>query len=438
MSSTENSVYSKTLKEFYPQAVEWRRQLHKMAQPAWLEFYATALVAEKLSDWGYEVKQGKEIVEAEKLLLLPDDKVLEDEYRRALKAGAKEKYLAPAKGGLTGVVATLEGKKPGPMVGFRFDIDSNEVMESGDPDHIPFREKFASETSGYAHMCGHDAHTATGLLLAKCFADHKDELCGTVKLIFQPNEENLSGAAAMVGKGVVDDLDYLFSGHVGVGLREFGQISFNVHNIMAMSRFEVTFLGRSAHSAGIPHLGKNALHGAVAAIANLLAIARHSDGPTRVNVGTIEAGTTWNVIPERAYFRMETRGSTSEINEYMVKRAFEIIEGAAKMHDLRYEIKPAAVSFGGENSPDMIVLAEQVAAKLPSVEKIVPNCELNGSEDITVFMDRVQKRGGKALFAMFGTPVCGGHHNSKFDVNEQVIYNAADFFLAIHSAVTKK
>ena len=437
MTSNENFRYGETLRAYFPQAVEWRHQLHKIPQPSWLEFYATAFVAEKLSEWGYEVKQGQDVIDAKKLLLLPGEYKLDEEYQRALKAGVKEKYLAPAKGGLTGVVATIKGAKPGPVIGFRFDIDSNEVMECYETDHLPFKKGFASQTPGFAHMCGHDAHIALGLLLAKCFADHKAELSGTVKLIFQPNEENLSGAAAMVDKGVVDDLAYLFSGHVGTGLQELGQISFNVHNIMAMSRFEVTFLGRSAHSAGNPEKGKNALHGACAAIMNLLAIARHSGGPTRVNVGTIEAGTTWNVIPERAYFRMETRGVKTETNEYMMKRAFEIIEGAAKMHDLRYEIKPAAVCFSGENSPDLMALAEQVAGRLPSVTKVVPYSELNGSEDITVFMDRVQKKGGKALFTLFGTPIGGGHHNSKFDIDERVIHNAAEFYLAMHSAVTK-
>lgn len=430
--------YGETLKKNFPQAVEWRRRFHKLAQPAWLEFYATAIVAEKLTEWGYEVKQGEDIVDPAKLLLPPDEKTLAAQYQRALSAGAKEKYLAPAKGGLTGVVATLKGAKPGPVVGLRFDIDANEVMECYEPDHLPAKEKFASDAPGYAHMCGHDAHTATGLLVAKCFAEHKAELCGTVKFIFQPNEENLSGAAAMVGKGVVDDLDYLLAGHVGVGLLELGHISFNVRNIMAMSRFEVTYTGRSAHAAGIPHQGKNALHGACAAVANLLAIARHSQGPTRINVGTLEAGTTWNVIPERAYFRMETRGATTETNEYMIKRSFEIIEGAAKMHDLKYEIKPAAVSFGGETSPELAAVAEKVAGRLASVAKVASCSELNGSEDVTVFMERVQKKGGKALFALFGTPVGGGHHNSRFDIDERVIFNAADFYLALHSEITEK
>jgi len=430
--------YGEPLKKIYPQAVQWRRQFHKLAQPSWMEFYATAGVAEKLAEWGYEVKQGKDVVDPAKLLLLPDEQTLTEEYQRALKAGANEKYLAPAKGGLTGVVATLKGAKPGPVVGFRFDIDANEVMECYQADHLPYKEGFVSEKPGYAHMCGHDAHTAIGLLTAKCFAEHRDELCGTVKFIFQPNEENLSGAAAMVDMGVVDDLDYLLAGHVGVGLQELGAVSFNIGNIMAMSRYEVTFTGRSAHAAGNPQQGKNAIHGACAAVVNLLGIARSSQGPTRINVGTIQGGTTWNVIPEKAYLRIETRGATTELNEYMTKRAREVIEGAAKMHDLEFEIKPAAVSFGGATSPELMPVAEKAAGKLASVKKVVPYAELNGSEDVTVFMDRVQKKGGKALFALFGTPVGGGHHNSRFDIDEQVIFNAADFLLALHSEITDK
>ena len=168
----------------YAEAGEWRRLMHKCPQPSWLEFFSTGLVAEKLSEWGYEIKMGRDILEADKLLLLPSDEKLEEEYQRALKAGAKEKYLAPARGGFTGVVATLKGNRPGPVVGFRFDIDSNEVVESGDPDHLPAQQGFASQNPGYGHACGHDAHTAIGLLLARCFAETKNDLYGTVKLIF--------------------------------------------------------------------------------------------------------------------------------------------------------------------------------------------------------------------------------------------------------------
>lgn len=418
------------------EAVKWRRLLHQCPQPSWLEFFSSGFVAEKLSEWGYEVQMGRDILEEEKLLLLPDKAKLEEEYQRAVKMGVKEKYLALTRGGFTGVVATLKGGKEGATVGFRFDIDSNEITESNVADHLPVREGFNSRNAGYAHMCGHDAHTAVGLLLAKCFADNKDDLSGTVKLIFQANEENLCGAAAMVGKGVVDDLDYLLGGHVGSVLGEVGRIAFNVHGFMAMSRFEVTFTGRPAHAAGRPQEGKNALQAACAAISNLYAIARHSSGDTRINVGYMQAGTTWNVIPDKAYFRLETRGRSNETNEYMVKRACEIIQGAAKMYDLQCEIRPAAMCFGGQNSPELVRLAEAVAKKLPSVKEVVADCKIGASDDFTVFMDRVQKRGGRAMYVLFGTPVHGGHHTATFDIDEKVIGNAAEFLLALHQELS--
>jgi aminobenzoyl-glutamate utilization protein A len=86
----------------------------------------------------------------------------------------------------------------------------------------------------------------------------------------------------------------------------------------------------------------------------------------------------------------------------------------------------------------MMALAERAARNLPSVQEIVPACAFNASEDITLMMERVQQRGGKALFALFGTPVSGGHHNSTFDLDETVIKNAAEFFAALYQEVTGK
>jgi aminobenzoyl-glutamate utilization protein A len=418
----------------FASAVEWRRSLHRCPQPSWLEFFATAFVAEKLSGWGYALKMGKDIIPADKQLLLPGKEKLDEEYQRALKAGAKEEFLVQARGGFTGVVAVLKGDKPGPTVCFRFDLDSNEVMESNDPAHGPVKEGFSSQNPGYAHMCGHDVHTAIGLLLAKHFADNRASIKGTIKLIFQPNEENLSGAAAMIAKGVLDDVDFLFSGHVGLALKTLGQISFNVQGFMALSRYEVTYTGRPTHAALRPDQGKNALLGSCAAITNLYAIARHGLGASRINVGYHQAGSTWNVIPENAYFRIETRGVSNEINEYMVKKAFEVIEGAARMYDLKYEVKKASEAIVAGSSPEMITLAGRVAKDLKSVEEVVPEVFFGASEDVTLMMEKIKGQGGQTLVALFGTPIYGGHHNSSFDVDERVIKNAAEFFAAMQRA----
>jgi aminobenzoyl-glutamate utilization protein A len=433
--SVKNYNPEDSISVHYPEAVQWRRTLHKCPQPSWLEFFATAFIAEKLAGWGYDVKQGRDVIAENKLLLLPDPETLQAEFDRALKAGANEKFLAPARGGFTGVVAVLKGALPGPTIGFRFDIDSNEVTEAQDATHVPAKQGFISQNPGYAHMCGHDIHMATGLLLAKYFADNRKTLKGTVKFLFQPNEENLSGAAAMIEKGALDDLDYLAGGHIGLALKETGQICFNIHSFMALSRFEVTFTGRPTHAAASPEQGKNAMLGACNAVTNLYAISRNSKGATRINVGILQAGSTWNVIAEKAYFRMETRGVTNELNEYMVEKAREVIEGAAKMYGLSVEMKPAAEAVVSESSPELIAIAERVAKKLPSVKQVVPSAAFNASEDVTLMIERMHQKGGKALFALFGTPTHGGHHNSTFDADEVVIRNAAEFYAALQKEV---
>lgn len=425
-------MFSETLQE----AIGWRRSLHRCPQPAWLEFYATAFIAEKLSGWGYRLQMGRDIIDEAHQLLLPSMDRLAEEMKRAAAAGANPDYLQSADGGFTGVVATLKGLLPGPTVAFRFDIDSNEVTESSSSEHRPAAEGFASNNPGYAHMCGHDVHAATGLLLAKYFSEHKADIRGTVKFIFQPNEENLTGATAMLAKGVVDDVDILLGGHVGLSLRQIGQICFNVNGFLALSRYGVTFRGRPTHAALRPDEGKNAMLGACAAVTNLYAIARHGLGASRINVGTLESGTTWNVIPDRANIRLETRGVTNEINRYMTEKAMEVIHGAAAMYGLEVEISPAAVAFNASNSPELVATAVVVAKNIPSVSEIVPSADFGASEDVTLLMERVQSRGGQAMFVLFGTPTRGGHHNAAFDVDETVIMNAAEFLAKMHEAVT--
>jgi aminobenzoyl-glutamate utilization protein A len=432
-----NHTPEESIAAHYPDAVEWRRQLHRNPQPAWLEFYATGFVAEKLAAWGYDLLLGKDIIAAEKRVLVPDPEILQAEYDRAIRAGASEKFLAPAKGGFTGVVGVLRGALPGPTIGFRFDIDALEVVESSESSHRPAADGFISQTPGCGHMCGHDTHMAMGLLLARYFAENREKLKGTVKFLFQPNEENLGGALTMVEKGQVDDLDYLFGAHVGINLKEAGHIAMDVHSFMALSRFEVTYKGRSTHAALRPNEGKNALLGACAAITNLYAIARHGLGASRVNVGILQAGTTWNIIPDRAYFRMETRGVTNEINDYMVQKSKEVLEGAAKMYDLDVEIKPAATALSARSSPELVELGTRVARTLPSVKEITAESAFNASEDVTVMMERVQGKGGKALFVLLGTAIHGGHHSTTFDVDESVIRNGAEFFAALQDAVTQ-
>lgn len=103
---------------------------------------------------------------------------------RALAQGASPKWIEKMAGGKTGVVGIMRFAQPGPTIGLRFDMDANDAVETEETTHRPYREGFSSVNSGAMHACGHDGHTAIGLMVAEVLAACKDELTGTIKLIF--------------------------------------------------------------------------------------------------------------------------------------------------------------------------------------------------------------------------------------------------------------
>src|SRR5450756_2157723 len=118
----------------------------------------------------------------------------------------------------------------------------------------------------------------------------------------------------------------------------------------------------------------------------------------------------------------------------MVEKAHQLLEGAAKMYDLGLEVKPAASSLSGRNSPEMIELATRVAGSLPGA-KVVQQVDFGGSEDVTMMMERVQSKGGKALFAVLVTPSHGGHDLPSVDLEERVRQVGVEFCAAIYHGV---
>ena len=274
--------------DLYPSLVEWRRDLHKHAESGWVEFRTASIVASKLTEWGYEVKAGREVIKEEARMGVPAKEILEAHEKRALDQGADPEWVAKFSGGFTGVVGILDTGKPGPTVGFRFDMDALDIQESLDPDHKPVAEGFVSINENMMHACGHDSHTTIGLGVAKVLSEIKDELSGRIKLIFQPSEEGVRGAKSMVEAGVVDDVDLFVAGHIGTG-SPLGEFACASEGYLATTKLDVTFKGVAAHAGGQPEQGKNALLAAATASLNLYAISRHSDGASRVNVGVLEA-----------------------------------------------------------------------------------------------------------------------------------------------------
>jgi aminobenzoyl-glutamate utilization protein A len=405
--------------EIEDKIIGYRRDFHKHAESGWCEFRTASLVARQLAELGYEVQVGRAVLSESDRLGLPAPEILDQCWQRAAQEGGDPQFLEMVRGGFTAVVGVLRHGE-GPTVGLRFDMDALDLVESGDPQHRPTREGFASVNEWAAHGCGHDGHTAIGLGVAEVLMRLKDEVQGTAKLIFQPAEEGVRGAKAMVGAGVVDDVDYLLGHHLYSGW-ELGQISTGRGGYLATTKFDALFTGRAAHAAGKPHEGKNALLAAATAVLNLHAIPRHRDGATRINVGRLEAGSGRNVVPARAHLIIETRGATTELNDYVYDYAIHILEAAAAMHNCSLEIRPMGSAQSADSDVELMAHVEKIAQAMGDFT--FRDAEAGGgSEDYTYMMARVQQHGGQATSISIGADLGGwGHHTAEFDFDERAL-----------------
>lgn len=206
------------LRQLAPAMTQWRRDFHLHAESGWLEFRTASKVAEILDGLGYQLALGRDVIDADSRMGLPDEETLTLAFERAREQGAPERWLPAFEGGFAGVVATLDTGRPGPTLAFRVDMDALDLNEQHDDSHRPHRDHFASCNAGMMHACGHDGHTAIGLGLAHVLKQYVAQLNGVIKLIFQPAEEGTRGARAMVAAGVVDEVDYFTAIHIGTGV----------------------------------------------------------------------------------------------------------------------------------------------------------------------------------------------------------------------------
>ena len=404
--------------------VERRRDIHRHPEAGWTEFRTASLVITPMRELGFEVEFGRAVLAEAERMGVPEESVLAACQQRAASEGANPELLKEMAGGYTGVVGTLDTGRPGKMVALRFDMDCNEVTEAADEGHRPAREGFASLHKGCMHACGHDGHTTVGLAVAEILASLKDKLAGKVRLIFQPAEEGVRGARAMAARGVTDEADYLIGSHFM--MPKLGFLAYEVQNFLATSKLNVDFQGVAAHAGGAPEQGKNALLAAAAAALNLHAITRHSAGSSRVNVGVLRAGTGRNVIPAQGHMEIETRGATTEINDFIRERAEQVIKGAALMYDTEVKVTPVGSAPGGANSPGLAEKIRQAGERLGCFDCLTDTYDMCGSEDFTYFMERMQSKGKEAAYIIIGASLAAINHNDRFDFDEHAMVLAAE------------
>lgn len=409
-----------------------RRDLHKYPEAGWFEVRTSSLIARKLTDLGYEVLTGEDVCKKEARMGVPSEEELEQQYERAMAQGADPEFAERMCHGMTGVIGILHCG-PGPVTALRFDMDALGVVESGKESHRPHREGFASVNHGFMHACGHDGHTAIGLGTAAVLMKIKAQLHGTVKLIFQPSEEGVRGAAAIVERGHLSDVQYFLGAHLAdrEAEGEGNDLRAGYSGGLATTKYDVTMRGRAAHAAACPEEGQNVLLAASAAIQNLYAI----PGMVReilVNVGTIHGGSGRNVVPDEVKMELEIRGETREVHEYMKEYTRRVLEGAAAMHGVTCEIRVMGSADSLAASPVMTEHVYRVCSSELHL-KTLGFAKLSGvgSEDVSYMMREVQDHGGEATFMRMFASMAAPLHSRSFDFDETVLPKAVIVFCAL-------
>lgn len=422
------------IEKMLPQLIKWRRSFHQEPELGFMEYITTYKIGTELRRLGYQIHIGQEVMLDQTRFGVPSEKMLIEQEDIARKWGVEEEWLRKMHGGFTGVVATIDTGKKGNHLAFRFDIDALPIHESHDKAHFPFEQQYSSKIKNVMHACGHDGHMAIGLGLATFISSNLEKLSGRFTLIFQPAEEGSRGAKAVVDKGWLDNVDYFYSGHIGIQPLELGTVAATTQGFLATTKFNVTFQGVASHAGMYPELGKNALLAAAAAVTNLYAIPRHSEGVTHINVGKLVAGNGRNIIANKSKMEVETRGETERINQHMFNYAKRIVKSAALMYDVQAYIEEVGNASAVTCNEELISHITNACTNSNYVKKVIPVITVAGSEDASHMMKRVQENGGQATYMLFGTKLKFPHHHERFDFQEELLPIALETYINIVKA----
>lgn len=403
--------------------IRLRRHFHKYAEPAWMEFLTTVKIIEELKNYNLDLYYGKEIY-FNKRMGLPEKSILES-YKNSISISdieKKEEILDS----YTGLIAVLDTKKIGPNIGFRFDIDANELCESNSLGHLPNILNFSSKNYFAMHACGHDAHMSIGIELAKILASNINKLKGKIIFIFQPAEEGVRGAYSLMNNPIIDKLDYLAGMHIGMDVKS-GEIGVGSHGFLATKKIDIIFKGKASHAGASPEKGHNALLAASSAVLNFNSLAQHSMGEARINVGKLNAGSGRNIIANIAKIEMEIRGENDHIISYLYDGVNRIVEGSAISYGCSYEIEikgqaPSLISYDEEFIKNLRTFYIEKSYKLV-------DANLKGSEDIAYLLNEVRKKGGKTVHFILGSNLKDSHHSEEFDINEKDMIRGVDLMV---------
>lgn len=377
-----------------PKVVAWRRDIHQHPELGNREFRTAALVAEHLKGLGLEVKTGV---------------------------------------AHTGVVATLVGGKPGPVIALRADMDALPVTGRVD---LPFASKVRStyngQEVGVMHACGHDAHVAILMGVAEVLTARRESIPGTIKFFFQPAEEGPppgedGGAELMVRQGVMENpkVEAVFGLHISSQL-EVGHIAYRPGGTMASAEsFRILVKGKQSHGAS-PWHGVDPIVASAQIISALQTIVSRNveltKGASVVTVGRIQGGVRSNIIPEQVELEGTLRALTPETRVLIRERVREVATTVGAALGATVEVTvPDGMSYPVTyNDPALTAKMLPSLQRAAGAERVLLRPAVTGAEDFSFFAERAP---GLFIFLGGRSPSiteaeAPDHHTPEFQIDD--------------------
>ena len=332
----------------------------------------------------------------------------------------------------SGLVALIQGGKPGRTIALRADMDALPITEENE---VPYK----STHEGCMHACGHDTHMTMLLGAAKVLNAHKDQIPGTVKLLFQTDEEGSKGAQRICEEVHLDSVDAIFGTHIGTIISKdipAGTVICTPGCCMAsFDRFVIKVKGFGCHGS-TPEKGVDPVNIAahiVISLQEVLAREIAAVKPAVLTIGHIEGGFTYNVIPSEVLIEGTIRALEEDVREHLAKRIEEIAKGTAATFRGEAEVE---MDWGAPpviNDPEMARLAADAAREIVGDSMVIDHVDAPnmGGEDFAYYLNRVP---GAFMFLSSANPEKHTdipHHNPRFNVDEDVFWIGSALFVRI-------
>jgi hippurate hydrolase len=372
-----------------------RRDIHAHPELGFEVTRTADLVASRLREWGYRVETGI---------------------------------------GRIGVVAQLKNGSGTRSIGLRADMDALPIVENTG---LPWQSK----NHGHMHACGHDGHTTMLLAAAEYLAKTRN-FDGTVNLIFQPDEENLCGAQAMIEDGLFERFpcDAVYAMHNAPGLPVGKVLAVPGPMTSSSDRVDIKLKGVGGHGA-MPHLTKDPVIAAAAIVTAVQTIASRNVDPGEscvVSTGVLKAGTTFNVIPDSAEITLNVRAKSPDTRDLIERRIREIVTTQAAVYGVEATIDYQRLVPVLVNHPAETKFFQQVLVKLLGSENVLMSLPRggNGSEDFAWMLEALP-----GCYIAIGNGAGEWHgchvHNPGYDFNDEAIPIGASIWVRLAETYLK-